>query len=158
MTAILMDSITSRLAALEAGQAAATARLDVLEVGTTNVLVVSEVASSPAAQPARMSVTRGDSYLGADARAFLWTAADWPDLAGATVRFTGTSRQTGDMDIDVECSILGATVVKLQLASTDTAGLDLGVNSYDTVLEATLASGGTATLLRGVMSVTRGDD
>jgi hypothetical protein len=81
----------------------------------------------------RMDVKRGDDYLSADARAFVWTDGEnmWLDpLASATF----TARIGGVITLTKPCDVTVPTgagkQVRLELTAEETAALELGTPAY----------------------------
>lgn len=120
----------------------------------------------------KLTLTRGDDYAGGDLPAF--TSEDWPDLTGATIRFTIRLRQAngtggtllltmtdteaeriegaGEQSILFEpLSALGSPAANNQDGTTN--DLIPGTNKALWDIQATLASGAVKTLATGLMDV-----
>ena len=114
--------------------------------------------TSPLAQNLSITIVRGDDYKTADARQFEFVneAGSWPDLTGATIKFTARHK-TDPTSVITEFS---ATVINpnganqqvdVELSEAETLGKTIGVYDYD--VEATLASTRVITLVLSEMSV-----
>lgn len=137
-----------------AGEGDTAKNLDQVEPGTLYLGTV--VVSTPAASPASISITRGDGYLHANGRAFHFASASWPNLTGATVVFSAKSRATGQADIaGLAMTVVTSEVVRLELTSAHTVGLQLGSGAYTFDIQATLSTGSTVTLMTGTLNVAR---
>jgi hypothetical protein len=130
------------------------ASADDAQASVQNNYIITETASSPASAPSSMRIVRGTVYHPDQANAFHWSSAAWPDLAGATITLTATSRQTGDVDLNaIACELLSDRVVRLSLTAPQTATLDLGDVAYDFTLDATLGDDSQVELTRGYIQV-----
>ena len=124
----------------------------VARLGTGRVEVVSPVDPDSLA----LSLVRGDDYTAALGRALSWTSDAWPDLAGATIRFSLQRIGASEADLTVAGSVVqagtGEQTVQVELTHDDTASLQPGVNAYLYDVEARISEA-VVTLARGYGSV-----
>jgi hypothetical protein len=117
------------------------------------------VMSSPVATTGLLTLVRGDDYYSADGAALEWTSTEWPDLTGATIRFSLQRRSTGTNAIDrFEGSVVtptGTAKVRVELTAAQTDDLAPGKNLYIYDVEATLDGGNIRTLVHGQCDVIR---
>lgn len=99
---------------------------------------------APVASGGAVSIVQGDDYATADGRALEWVnaAGSWPDLTGATIKFSvGSLTVTGSV-----VTPSGANQkVRVELTAVQTGALALGTFRYD--VEATLSTGRKVTLV-----------
>lgn len=117
------------------------------------------VMTSPVATTGLLTLVRGDDYYSADGAALEWTSTEWPDLTGATIRFSLQRRSTGTNAIDrFEGSVVtptGTAKVRVELTAAQTDDLAPGKNLYIYDVEATLTGGNIRTLVHGQCDVIR---
>jgi hypothetical protein len=106
-----------------------------------NALGSKVVAIFPVANGGNVTTYQGDTYNNTIGRPIDWTATDWPDLTGATIRvYVGGLTFTGAV-----ITPTGNQRVRLDLTATQTASIPTNVRRFQVV--ATLAGGGNATLV-----------
>lgn len=106
-----------------------------------NALGSKVVAIFPVANGGNVTTYQGDTYNNTIGRPIDWTATDWPDLTGATIRvYVGGLTFTGTV-----ITPTGNQRVRLDLTATQTASIPTNVRRFQVV--ATLSGGGNATLV-----------
>lgn len=110
-----------------------------------------------------LNIVRGDDYFAADGtgRSINLSSDSWPDLTGATVKFTLTYLATGVKAIDAtSATVITPTgsikTVGVDLTTAQTSSLSLGDANYGWDFQATLSpSGHKVTLASGVANILR---
>lgn len=90
-----------------------------------------------------ITLFRGDDYFNADARALIFTSADFPVLTGLTVKL-----KVAGID-DITGAVTSATSVYFEIARATTATMGGG----DFEVEATLADGHVSTIATGTITM-----
>lgn len=95
------------------------------------------------------TIFQGDAYLDADQRALQYELdlVDIKDLTGLTV----TLKVAGPGGITKAMTVVGIDAVKVDLASTDTAGMTIGTHQF--TIQATTSAGNFVTLLHSTFQV-----
>lgn len=108
--------------------------------------VATPVAVDPSGQT---TIFQGDAYLDADQRALQYELdlVDIKDLTGLTV----TLKVAGPGGITKAMTVVAIDAVKVDLASTDTAGMSIGTHQF--TIQATTSSGNFVTLLHSTFTV-----
>lgn len=130
----LLNNVPGSYASGTAGAA-----LGRLTSGTTTIRAI------PYQTANNLRIVRGDDYKAVDDRAIEFSNAQWPDLAGATVKFTaryGTDTLAKDGTV---ITATGTKVVRFELEAEDTN--DLLITKYTFDVEATLSNGNIVTLI-----------
>jgi hypothetical protein len=138
---ILGDNINAPIGTVDTVVDAIKAKTDTIGSGTVTAV-------SPVAAGGAVSIIAGDSYDADDGRELSWTGTTWPSLVGAAVVMKVASTSYA-------CTVTGAgtasQTVVCELTKVQTAALAVITHSMD--VEATLASGNLATLVRSTMTV-----
>lgn len=113
-------------------------------IGTAQVTV-----TSPVTEDGEIVLIYGDDYRTVDGRALTFVGTNWPTLTGGSVSL----RVQASSVVTISGTVTAAASCRVEVTSTQTISLGLGVWSYD--LEATLTSGYTATLQQGTITVRR---
>lgn len=104
----------------------------------------------------------GDDYSQAAGQPLEWESDGWPDLTGATIKFSLRNLATGSDDIDdVAGSVVtagsGTQKVRVELTNAQTSPLTVGVNKYRFDVQADLSGGAKVTLATGYVEKVRPD-
>jgi hypothetical protein len=117
-------------------------------VASANINVINPIAANKV-----ITIIQGDSYYAEDNRSLDFSSASWPDLTDASIKFTANAAGNS---LEVAGSVItptGNRVVRVELTSVQTGALVTGNSAYKYDVQATLANGHIATLVRGEMTV-----
>ncbi len=108
---------------------------------------------SPIAADGSISIIRGNDYRSADARAFTFTFSGIPSLIGATVSLAFFDSLSGAVTT-FSGTVASSTSITIELTAAQTSALAAGDPAYTYDVTATFTDAHTATLQRGLVTVT----
>jgi len=154
---LLADNLDAKVSSRMASDATIDVDTDAIADAVADAIInaggaISLSVQSPVLTSSSVQLVQGDSYYVADSRALSWTLSGGPSLVGATATLNAVSNSDGTTALGVPGTISGSTIT-VELASSDTSGLQIGTEAYTFNVTITLANGHIFTPIVGTIQV-----